>query len=216
MQNQIKITKILMARYLHAWTMPVKQDSIVVSLLNKIKTFSTGGSRVITHHSTNPARSDLASQFGMGWGACQLGMAECDSHNRPPAISTTTPTLISTPTPSNVLLGHSKHTLIANIYLTSHYNRPRPAHYCPTPPKSQSRGKDHSISYRTTTLCGLGLRPSHSTPHFQSIYPIPGPLLPITTKLYPNPYSSQKNAIYFRAVSLLPPLQPSHYPLKIR
>ena len=32
---------------------------------------------MIPHLSTELARSDLASQFGMGWGACQLGMAEC-------------------------------------------------------------------------------------------------------------------------------------------
>ena len=46
------------------------------------KTFSTRDSRVIPHLSTNLARSDLASQFGMGWGACQLGMAERDSQQK--------------------------------------------------------------------------------------------------------------------------------------
>ena len=41
--NQIKITKTLMARYLYAWTMPVKQDSIVVWLFNKNKNIQHRG-----------------------------------------------------------------------------------------------------------------------------------------------------------------------------
>ena len=45
----------------------------------KKKTFSTRDSQVIPHLTTNLARRNLASQFGMGWGACSLGMAECDS-----------------------------------------------------------------------------------------------------------------------------------------
>lgn len=46
------------------------------------KTFSTWDSRVIPHLTTSHARSDLASQFEMGWGACHLGMAERDYQNR--------------------------------------------------------------------------------------------------------------------------------------
>ena len=58
--------------------------------LNEKKTFGTGDSRVIPNLSTGPARSTLASQFGMGYGACLLGMAECASHPRRTPIYTST------------------------------------------------------------------------------------------------------------------------------
>ena len=54
----------------------------------KKKTFGTGDSRVIPNLSTGPARSTLASQFGMGYGACLLGMAECASPLAIPPIYT--------------------------------------------------------------------------------------------------------------------------------
>ena len=54
----------------------------------KNKTYSTRGSQLIPHVGTNRARSDLASQFGMGWGACQLGMAVCADCPHTPTIYT--------------------------------------------------------------------------------------------------------------------------------
>ena len=59
--------------------------------MKKKKTFGTGDSRVIPNLSTGPARSTLASQFGMGYGACLLGMAECALPARTVPIYTSVP-----------------------------------------------------------------------------------------------------------------------------
>jgi hypothetical protein len=61
-----------------------------------------------------------------------------------------------------------------------HYEQHFPA---PVRQDFRPRCKCQICAYRTAALCGPGSRPSHSTPHFQSIYAIRGPLQAISTNI---------------------------------